>query len=249
MALAGATTVLTGLIGLHLRLGRGALVQHLAQGVAVPLVAAATLAAQADASAHLRLALGTTFFSACFVSFRAPAARLVADANAGTRTLLLAMSGMTPRLYRTSHALEGAAFAVLPLAVLLLAATMLGAEPPASAAWLVPFLMLVFWLQALGTCLGSLRLGTGTLYLATDLGITVMLTFCPVFYGMERVPAAIRPLIALLPPSLGLEAMLAGWHGAPMTRPCLLLLAWTALTCLLARSLQGLRREDGSVAA
>jgi ABC-2 type transporter len=240
MALKPALASLNALIALRWQLNRNGWLLHVTQGLLVPLLTVAVLGAQAGASP--RMIAGGAFFSACFVIVRAPAARLVSERWFGVSKLLLGTANLTPSIYCCAYVIESSALIVLPAATILTGALILGVPLPSSPIWLLPFLAMMIWLQALGLCLSGLNTGPRTLYLITDLATAAMIAFCPVFYGLQNVPGTIRPLISHLAPGAGMEAIVNAWTGAgDVALPSLILLVWIAVTIAAARFLRPFR--------
>jgi hypothetical protein len=237
MGLKPALASLTALIALRWRLNRNGWLLQVSQGLLVPLLTVTVLGAQAGASP--RIIAGGAFFSACFVIVRAPAARLVSERWFGVSKLLLGSTNITPTIYFFAYAIECLVLILLPIATIMTGALILGVQLPPSQFWLLPFVAMMIWLQALGLCFAGLNVGPRTLYLVTDLATAAMISFCPVFYELQNVPGAIRPLISHLAPGAGMEAILNAWSGSgDVALPSLILIVWIAVTIAVASFLR-----------
>jgi hypothetical protein len=104
--------------------------------------------------------------------------------------------------------------AMMPAAILIAAAADHGVALPHSAVWIIPVALLAVILHGLALLIACSDLGLTTIFLATDLAVTIMIVFCPIFYAADEVPAALIPIVRYAPPTLAVDAVMAFWRGA-----------------------------------
>lgn len=218
---------LGGLLLLQLRLTRYFWFTNAFFGVGLPLITLAIYAQRLPGPARTRLVIGNVFLSVLMVT-RNLANELAFDRISGQRDLV-ATTALTRSGYLGGHVLHTLTQVVLPLTVLALAFPLFHVSLPASSAWVVPFVLGYVSLIGLSLCVGAYARSLPVVSMLSNLVVLGSMAFCPLLYPVERVPAIIRPVVDLLPPTLSAELMEQAWTGQGLAPGSLLLLAtWTA---------------------
>jgi ABC-type polysaccharide/polyol phosphate export permease len=205
--------------------------QRLTYGLVLPGIFIAIIGRDGGQDA-VQLAFGGAFLSACFMLMRVPAATLADERIHGAGKLLRSLGNVSAMAYFTVHILCLAALAILPLLVFTLAA--FAYAVPASSNWWIPLLLVFAALHGIGMCIARQANALMPLLLATDLIMAALVVFSPVFYPSEYVPSSLRPVIGMLPSTLGAQATVGLWRGdAEAWLPTLYLAAWVAGLLLL----------------
>lgn len=226
-----------GFFRLRVRLHRQFLAMNLFSGFGLPLIVQAAFGQQLPPEARTRLLVGNAILGVAMVVMREVSLSLVVERVLGYRDLV-ATTALDRRGYLLAYAGNSALLAVLPLLFLLVGPWLPGVAPPLSFRWLLPYALVAASFAALGMLLGARAESVPAVSLRANLAVLVTIAFCPVSYPVERVPDVLRPLVTLLPASLGAELLEDGWAGAPILDGRLLALGlWT-----LALGVLGWRR-------
>lgn len=209
--------------------------QRVIQGVALPLVFAGIVGAGKNAE-DVRVAFGVAFLSACFLVMRVPALGLANARVTGVNRLLSVVGRVSGKKLMAVQVIGAAALSLPPFALFLFFAGM----PHAGWAWLLPFCLTLLILHGFGVALALSRLEVDAVLLVIDLAIAASITLCPIFYALADVPAPLRTIVSILPPSLAAETTLELWRQGEANSGDLLLLAgWTAAVLAFAHGLPG----------
>lgn len=229
-----AALPMLGFYRLNTRVNRSFLGMTLFGGIGLPLIIQAAFGQGLDPEARTRLLIGNVVFGLSMVVLRQTSFGLVVDRTFGYRDLV-ATTGLTRGAYLAAYGLHGASLGVLPLVVIAAGFALPGVAPPTSMAWLAPYLLTVVAFFALGAIFGGVAEGLPAVSLMANLAVLFTVAFCPVTYPLEHVPALLRPVVSLLPPSLAAELMADLWHGGPLADPRLLGLGvWSVALLALA---------------
>jgi hypothetical protein len=213
------------LIGLHRRS-----LQYIIYGAVIPWLFMTIVDGVTPAADSLRLMVAGGFVSCCFMMLRAPAALFASERLSGVQRLLTGVGGLERLAYLIAQIFGSAALMVLPFGVLVGTAAIRDVAMPHSAAWILPALLLAATLHGLALVIARRRVGLATVLLAIDLAVTMMIVFCPVFYGSDAVPAAIWPVVQYAPPTLAVDAVVQLWRGsADGWWPTILLAGWAII--------------------
>jgi hypothetical protein len=237
--------IVLGLVRLTLRARWLARVELVLSGLVFPLIVVGVLWPRAEPAQRGRLLLGATVFSALVLLGRQLGTDLAAERASGARRLFAATRA-TFADYLLAHAL-GAAL-LLPLAVSILGLALLTGrlDPPASAAWVIPFALAAGAFAMLGILIGLSSPHVAAVGLRLNLLVATGLAFCPMIYPADRVPSALRAVVGPLPMSLGAELCWQAWAtGQVASAPLALLAAWTlGLAAWVAWRARGARFAD-----
>jgi len=218
-----------GLYRLSMRLNRAFWPMNAFLAVGLPVVSQAALSSWIDAAGRTRAVVTNVLLGLAMVTFRKAGILLTADRVFGSRELLAA-AGVTRAAYLAAYALDACTLAVLPLGALAVAVAFLDVSPPASWRWIVPYAMSVALLFAAGVLCGARSRSLPAVALALNVATMGAIALCPMAYPAARAPAPIRPLVALLPPTLSADLMASAWANGPLDPTAVALLAgWTLL--------------------
>lgn len=219
---------------LSMRINRAFWVMNVFVGLVLPVLVQAVFSARLEPAGRTRLLVANVLLALAMVTFRKAGIVLTVDRVFGYRDLL-ATTGVTRSAYLGAYALDALTLSLLPLGVFAAGVWLLDVPPPASWSWLPPYVLSAVALFTFGVWFGSRTRSLPAVVLAVNLAVMGALAFCPLAYPPERAPAAIRPLVTWLPPSLSAETMSAGWTGEPVsTLRMALLAAWTLAVGALA---------------
>jgi hypothetical protein len=196
------------LTGLHRRS-----LQYLIYGAFIPWLFMTIVGTVTPAADSLRLIAGAGIVSCCFVQLRAPAALFASERLSGVQGLLKNVGAIESTTYLTAFLCGSIALLTIPLGLLIVTAAVRDIGIPGSTAWIIPIFLLSMTLHGLSLIVARSQLGLATVMLITDLIVTTVIVFCPVFYPHEAVPAAIWPLVRFAPPTLAVDAVMQFWRG------------------------------------
>lgn len=207
-------SVIWAVAALRLRLNRGYLAFQAAVDLAIP-VAYALLVSGADPMATpSRLATGALLASATLSILRMPATVMINERLMGVDELLSA-AGVARWHKLAANALAAVYFLAFPLAALAITAYLLGAAFPLAPMYWLSFLLFILALHGGALLLAEMIRSIGVFTLALNFLLMVTTIVCPIYFSLDQVPAVIRPVIALLPPSLASELCADALAGRP----------------------------------
>lgn len=177
---------------------------QLAMDVAMPVAYALLVANISPDIDRGRLATGAFLLSATLSVMRMPASVLLSERVLGIRNLL-AVAGVSRSEYLAANGVSSLYFGLFPLLALAAAALLLHVGVPDRASYWMTLGLFLITLHGLALLLSAGFRSLGAFALTANLLVMVMAVVCPLYFPLERVPSAIRPLVALLPGSLAAQ--------------------------------------------
>lgn len=207
--------VVLGQYRLLFRLNRHFWFANLFVGFAFPLLVQAVMATRVAPAGRTRLLIGNALLGLLMVTLRPSCFLPVFDRLTG-RLDLLATTTLTRGGYLAALGLDALGMTLLPLAVLATGVAFLDVPAPASLAWAPVLVGTGLVLAAAGLWLSAFVHSLPSASLAANVVTMIFVAFCPLMYAMDRVPELLAPAVGLLPPTLCVEAVAAGWRGEPL---------------------------------
>jgi len=218
-----------GLLLLFLRMTAQSWFTMLFYSIALPIICFVIFSADADLELRRRMLLGNVMFSIVMVYMRVPSMDAVFEREAGLFDLL-GTTGATKTTYLLAKAFELALLAFMPMTVLVYGAVSGSLGHPASFVWPIPLVIGAVSLMAFALVIAATSPSIPAAGLLSNFAVMASLCLCPLVYPADRVPPLIRPITAVLPPTLTIEMFEGAWVGGRLAAgPLALLVAWTAL--------------------
>ncbi len=223
-----------GLVAVNMRLNRRFWIMNLFNGVLLPAIVLLAFGGYMEPAERTRLLIGNVLLGVLLLTMRKTTLNLTFDRVFGTRRLL-AVTGVTRGSYIAANAIDALSMTLVPLVVVAIAVQWADVPPPASWLWLVPYLAGSVAFLTLAGWLAAGEGGMPSMALQVNLVVMFAISFCPLLYPSERVPALIAPVVRWLPPSLAAEGMAAGWGGGLEVGGLFGLAVWAVLLGALAQ--------------
>lgn len=213
---------------LRLRLNRHGTFWLLVYGLLLP--GALSLWAQSHAhtrSASLHVIVGTFVLGLHSILVRRAGNAVALERSRGIWTLL-STTRVTRKIYLIAQFLDMLVLTAVPMIGLAIATAWQPEQMPTSARWLLPALLACVTFGSIALLISGIS-SPKVVALITNLLSVSTLAFCPMLYTIDRVPSALWPFVAHLPPTLAVQAIVPTWHGQNADFATLAILAgWMA---------------------